>query len=533
MSDSNRDNMNTHEAMTCDAFELLVEDFNRGDLSEEASAHCDLHLEGCARCRSTLSLWKSFSSSVEEYLPPPLPPLVERRMIVDAINAASAAPPPPARRWAMAASVAGIGLAAAATLLFVITNGSGFRDLTATPAPELAMEPSPALPLRTETLEGGRTLMRIDSVTELWVDGESSVDLTANTAREARVKLTRGRLIADIGPHAPGYRFIVSTPQGEVEAKGTVFSVEVADGVETARVIEGAVEVRIGAGERAEGAFMVMANQEGKIGDSSASWSNDDAILRDLCLIRGCRAEANVEVAAAQELQEVKELHENKYEEAVASKAPKGKRAKDHAAAASKRTARPQREVSPVEQKGTAKEDDSRPDPAASESSTDAVDLVRTALSQRREGKFQAAASTYDKLIKTYPGTQESLNALVSLGQLELASLSAPARALSRFDEYLRRAPNGVLAQEARLGKVRASWRAGRFAQAEAASTDYLEKHPGGYAGSEVMKTRGDARRKLGNCEGAIKDYTQIRFWWPTSNEAARVESGIAACSGE
>ena len=115
-------------------------------------------------------------------------------------------------------------------------------------------------------------------------------------------------------------------------------------------------------------------------------------------------------------------------------------------------------------------------------------------------------------------------------GQLELTELGSPESALEQFEAYLERAPRGALAEEARLGAARAHHLVGHPRDVIAATTRYLEHHPGGYAGAEMMRRRADARRALGDCGGAVDDYRRLQTWWPASREYQRAQSGLAAC---
>ena len=72
----------------------------------------------------------------------------------------------------------------------------------------------------------------------------------------------------------------------------------------------------------------------------------------------------------------------------------------------------------------------------------------------------------------------------------------------------------GLLAEEARLGKLRASEALGRTGDIKKAADDYFKAHPNGYAGAEVLRKRGDAKVKLGDCEGALEDYRWLRIRW-------------------
>jgi hypothetical protein len=65
-------------------------------------------------------------------------------------------------------------------------------------------------------------------------------------ARIERVRLERGTLIVHVRPQEPDERFLVELPDGELEVRGTTFSVTVRDGVTTrVGVDDGKVELRM------------------------------------------------------------------------------------------------------------------------------------------------------------------------------------------------------------------------------------------------------------------------------------------------
>jgi len=499
-------------AFDCKNFEDMIEEHRAGTLVGRDRELAEAHLALCARCRQSLRLWEGFMGSIDRMVPDPLPPLVERSIMV---TAADTRPAPRGRRLSKGVTfAAGFAVAAAAAVTLVLTGvvggavpGGGVVEgaASATGSPAHAIT----------RLEDGRLVVRLDEVTNLWVDDESDFRLDEATAGTVRVRLDKGKVVADIGPHAGAFRFVVSTPDGEVEAKGTIFAVEVAPaGGTITRVLRGLVEVRAAPGRGEGGRFTVGVGEKGAIGDAGPVETTRWETEGDFCLLRGCPALLDRGLATA-----------TVPEEALGQPAPA--------------QAEPPPEPSPISQDSSSSRRSPRnekptlPDEAASEAHGDpAADLVARALGLRKRGDYEGAAATYRELIETCPRCVESQNALVSLGQLELANLGDPVAALERFRTYLERSPGGILAEEARLGKVRAFAAAGRPLNVIEASSDYLERHPGGYAGAEVILRRGDARRGTGDCAGALADYSQLKVWWPTAPEISRAERGIELCAG-
>jgi hypothetical protein len=109
--------------------------------------------------------------------------------------------------------------------------------------------------------EHGTAILALSTGTRLELEGNSSV-LAEELARQQRFYLMKGTLEASVAKLTIGQRFIVRTPDAEVEVRGTRFRVEaraVPDACEVRtrlRVHEGVVEVRakggvvrVGAGE--------------------------------------------------------------------------------------------------------------------------------------------------------------------------------------------------------------------------------------------------------------------------------------------
>lgn len=100
--------------------------------------------------------------------------------------------------------------------------------------------------LRTSTSE--RRAYTLPDGSQLTLNARSAVDVDFS-AGERRVHLRAGAVYARVAPDA-ARPFIVSTPEGEVEALGTIFSVTRADDACIASVIEHSVQVRAGGQRR-------------------------------------------------------------------------------------------------------------------------------------------------------------------------------------------------------------------------------------------------------------------------------------------
>jgi len=104
---------------------------------------------------------------------------------------------------------------------------------------------------RIETSAGGGAALRLSTGTELKLDGESRLTLQARGSLQ-HFSLKSGGLQASVAKLAPGERFVVETPDAQVEVRGTRFHVSVLAAAQSCspetltrlEVQEGVVEVR-------------------------------------------------------------------------------------------------------------------------------------------------------------------------------------------------------------------------------------------------------------------------------------------------
>jgi TolA-binding protein len=107
----------------------------------------------------------------------------------------------------------------------------------------------------------------------------------------------------------------------------------------------------------------------------------------------------------------------------------------------------------------------------------DAARLFDDANAARRRGDHGAAETAYGRLMVEHPGSPEARESLVTLGRMLLDD-GAPARALPRFDEYVRR--GGALTAEAMLGRALALGRLGRTEDERSAWSTLAGAYPDG-----------------------------------------------------
>jgi TolA-binding protein len=116
------------------------------------------------------------------------------------------------------------------------------------------------------------------------------------------------------------------------------------------------------------------------------------------------------------------------------------------------------------------------PPPVASAPVT-AAELFARANASRSEGHGRRAISLYSELQSRYPGSAEAEISYVSLGRAMLEQGQA-ASALTQFDRYLSRKPEGPLAQEALFGKANVLARLGRLEEERRTWETLLARFP-------------------------------------------------------
>jgi tetratricopeptide (TPR) repeat protein len=274
--------------LTCSALRERWDDYRISNLPVDEGRAIERHLEECAACRELTALLGAVEAAVEAV---EMDPLTRRRIAV-AVAAPRTAPRAAVSRPRLAL---GFGaLAAACAVCAAIAVWRADRNAGAPPkaaakssvaAAVAAIAPSAPRPEPVRIAAEERRYVELFEGTGLAVAPGSEVTQLRADAREGRFVLRRGRVVAVIGPHEPGFRFVVATPSGaEIEARGTVFAVEVsADGAERARVLRGVVEVRA-AGQHGTS---LAAGQEIALGEPLAGAAAPEAIAADRALVFG------------------------------------------------------------------------------------------------------------------------------------------------------------------------------------------------------------------------------------------------------
>jgi hypothetical protein len=239
----------------------------------------------------------------------------------------------------------------------------------------------------------------------------------------ARFDLASGRVLAEVGAVEPGFHFVVATAAAEIEARGTVFSVEVSDGAATTvRVSAGSVEVRE---FRTSASLVVSAGEEIRVGEPAPHPAALDEVTRDLAL--------------ALEL-------------SIAASRPTGVSSAAHSSPEENLPEATPAEIVAAANALIASIADARDRFASPREGSSAARLLELAQAYRRASLFDDAARTYERLVSEHLGSDIGLSGLVALAQLESLVLGKADAARSHFSAYLEAAPRGPLASVAREG---------------------------------------------------------------------------------
>ncbi len=271
----------------------------------------------------------------------------------------------------------------------------------------------------------------------------------------AEISLEFGRIHASVRPHSTFFEkgFAVSTSQGMVEVTGTLFSVEAKKGTAGSwvGVLRGSVKVTSSADSANLRHGRVRALEAQQIG----SLQTRKMTSQEQQMVRGA-------------MERISLIEQG----SIAAVSP-GKAATNAAKQEENRSAavtRPKTGVSKLAHAGSAKE------------------LLRKAQELRRLRNWKASAQAYSELIAAYPGEEIAKNAKVSYGYLLLEQLNNYSGGLKFCQEYLFQHPEGVLAAEAAICRIKALRALGSAEEEQIAIEQFLELFPNSYHASAFRK---------------------------------------------
>lgn len=343
----------------------------------------------------------------------------------------------------------------------------------------------------------GRAVLHLQGGATVLLGSNTGLRLRYEAGHPVRLRLDRGELLSVVDAQRPGARFVVSTREGQVAVKGTIFTVNAGPGESRAAVLRGRVEVR-GAGRQTlelTGGERVMVGtlraEPLPAAESKRLWSQ----VRLLDLLTGDRP-ARFSVTSKPRGAEVSidGVVLGRTPLAVALRA--GHRrleltrtgygaVREHVLLRPDTSAARDFDLKPIAASPTATHATAVVPPAQRNHQPvkqRAQDLRRALLSQaqiRRAARdWHGSARAYAELIHRHPGSAEAATALVSLGVLQLRHLGRPTEALRQFDRYLARSRRGPLAREAAYGRIQALRALGRRAAERNALQRFLTDYP-------------------------------------------------------
>ncbi len=475
---------------TCKWVEAHVDDYLAGGLTPSERERVELHIATCFDCSDALDTWSFLRGAVPMADMPPMSELTERRILSGTDTKSLRIPSRRSPKGIyIGISAVAASIAAVAVLWFASAGGEDTVRLETfasvdeiEPQRPFARQPIEARSVEVDSM--GRKAINVFPGTTLRFDPDAEVEVVGISLREARFRVSKGYAVAKIGKVTPGFRFIVETPEREVIARGTVFSVNVDEaGQSQVRVAEGAVEVHSRDGFAP--AQLVVSGEQLEPWAKRPDMALPEALSVDLAASVG-------EKETAADSAEVPVL-------AVVRERPKGPNPKSEDT------------VVPVDTTG--------PDL-----------MLKLAQQFRRSGEHRSAADVYAELLDSHPDSSEAQIVLVAFGQLRLNVLHDPHGALALFDRYLEAHPSGSLRSAALSGRVRTLSRLGQYAEVIASANTFLTEFPGGPASLEIRRRRGEAFAANGSCENAVADFRVIIEKWPDSAEASRARQGIVRC---
>lgn len=410
--------------VTCRSVEALLFDYADGAVGEPERSAVAVHLAICDSCRASAELVSGVRIAVREA---PLAEAPKRRSVSIEVDRFA-----PTRRRLLRGGLAACAAAAcAAAVAFGLHPGATARG--GDPIAEAAIagndadretdrgtgSADPAL----EIDEAGHAAFEVSPGTALRCDGAAIADVLSSDARGVRFALTSGRAVAEVGAVEAGFRFIVVTPTAEIEARGTVFSVEVTErGATKVRVASGSVELRARLGGTS---VMVGAGEELGASDPAPRTAEVDDMIRDL--------------AVALEL-------------GGAGERPRADSYDRLAPSGAELPAATPAEVSAASDELVAAITSARDRLSALRGGTSPAGLLELAQAYRRASLFDDAARTYERLVAEHPHSEIGVGGLVALAQLESLVLGRHGAARTHYAAYLEAAPRGPLAAVARRG---------------------------------------------------------------------------------
>jgi ferric-dicitrate binding protein FerR (iron transport regulator) len=327
---------------------------------------------------------------------------------------------------------------------------------------------------------------------EICLDQESSAIVALGDSSQIVVYLEKGTLMVRLDRQPPGRRFMVRTSGAEAQAVGTRFSVHVGDDRSTRiRLHEGRLAVRAPSRLSTDLAAPAQADIAGdiRVAPMSLAAAREDGHLDEMVELARTASGTPLRITSTPPGADVS------LGDVVMGKTPLSMfLAAPVLTRLSLAGYRPVSEWIPCKSCGVSGDgrlidraftlDAIEPAPAEGPTHVARVrkpavspdKLLAKAQSLRAKGEYVTCAQLYRRLWSEFPGSEEAMVSMISLGELELHRGKNAASALQAFEAYLR--VGGPLDREARFGKIRALRVLGRLTEAEAESASFLRDYP-------------------------------------------------------
>jgi ferric-dicitrate binding protein FerR (iron transport regulator) len=318
------------------------------------------------------------------------------------------------------------------------------------------------------TAAGGTSLLALPSGIVMWMESESEMYVAKPDTDHLNVVLKSGKVVFSVDPKRKGPKFGVTTAMGQVEVKGTVFSVLASGKEMEVKVLRGKVMVSDGLADRrsvvAGGALAMPSERRWHL--SPRERRMEFVAVAHYGAEIGERA-ATVRPPTAEEPQ-LSSPSQNPLDGASPPSGISGSL------------------KSSLESGDDCKRSESR------HADSSLKQLTKQIRALRRAKQWQNAALTYRQLIARYPNTNQGRAAVVALGDIQLTMLNRPRDALASYELYL---DSGIktLELEALYGKARALRMLGRTADEKRV----LSRMTHQYAGTPQSRSAAARLRQL------------------------------------